>query len=241
MHDRSDVFDLVVHDGDHVTATGTLVRDGDDHWCLVAHEGHVAWSADGELLASQAVPVYAPTSVDLTTYCHAESRFHGVWLDGALLIEGRAGASEKRVAVPRSRTPAVPHPPQLRPANERALFEDGTLLDLWPEISQDGTVTTIALVAPRASRAHLVAALSTRDGNLKVVESCWPRRTLDAITDVLCEEDSPVLSWGTAVTSQRQLVVSATVSHMTRALASKLHVFPTEAMEIRALLHPQTA
>jgi hypothetical protein len=246
VSDASDAWlPLVVDEGQPARTDGLILRLGRE-LCVLADGGTVLTSNGAVMSASPIVGLRPATSaVDLDRFEGRRVAAAGILEDRSLVVYNEdllAPLAEPGRGSRASMTPGagfeaggdsqrVP----VRPAAEKALMEEGLLLDIWQAAGPAGAGARIALATDvQAVRA----GLSQHYGDsLEVVQSRWSEATLREGESILCADG---LAWsvGRDIGPDLQMRVTATLLHLPTRLARRLEKFPPQALDIEFLLRP---
>jgi hypothetical protein len=235
---------LVLDEGQPARTEGLVLRLGESFGMLA--DGGVVVTSDGVIVsASPLVELRPPAALDLGPFEGRELVAVGTLVDRRLVIDGASALSARPGPVPAGRVSMDAaasvvggkqgHGVRTRPDVERALMQQGLLLDIWDVEGPPGSPRRIAL-ATHVDRVR--AALSERYGEaLDVVQARWSEQTLRDIERVLDEDD---LAWATGRERgpDSQLRVTATLLHLPSPLAGRLEQFPAEALALEVLVRP---
>jgi hypothetical protein len=237
---------FVVDDGDRGQASGIVVLLG-TRLVLVDADGAVGIDEHGSSAVSCAVAVHEDSTTRIDRFLGKSVLFKGLWKDQSLLLDEQGSVSvlsetaQTKLADVGGPDPAdgpLTHLPSLRPASERLLMEEGSIMDLWEERDAVGVVHTIAL-ATNPDRVRSVLAADRP--NLEIIRSRWSPKLLEEIEALLLADDDPddlVRGFGYDHTPDGQLQFAATLLHLPEQLAARLNQFPGEAISLKVLVAP---
>ena len=150
---------------------------------------------------------------------------------------GRPLVSSQAAFASWSSTPGRRLPLPQVPDAERALLDTGVLQRAVGPARGDGR--PVAVVASPADQEVVQAALADVHGpDLQIVVAPWAQDTVDALLDVVTQDESLVHSFGEWVGEDQASRVTATLLHLPSALATRLAAFPTDALVLEVLVHP---
>ena len=218
--------DLIVDDGDPASTEG-LVRRFPNGLGVVSAESR----SD-----STRVPIRS-TRTELATFEGSIVEASGRWRSGALFADEvtvRGPVADRRTAGPTGHPsqPAHFHPsqPALRDARERALMEEGSLLDLWPEPrTGPGESGWVALATDPERVQPVLTAI--HGPAVRIVRSRWDPALFGEIDRVLCRY-GVVKSFGWQIGPDEQLRTNASLLHLPSAMARDVERFPVDALEL---------
>jgi hypothetical protein len=211
---------LVVDEGDPAVAEGVITRHPLSGYLFNTDQ-------------STAVPVVISADLDVQDGDFVTAT--GVWRAGALHIDETASPSSTRVPpAPRDAGEgSTAGHDRLRPAAERALLEDGVLLDLWVDRA-DSRVYAVCTDTERVTRI-----LAPRYGSsLVTVHSPWTAQLLEDLSRAIQVEGTTVIL-GHTTNADHQLIVDATLLHLPSYVAARLEQFPPEALALTVLVRPR--
>ncbi|WP_033339587.1 hypothetical protein [Catenuloplanes japonicus] len=233
---------LVLDEGQPGATDGLLVHVQDVPF-VVASDGHVSHSPAGIPSMSRAVPL--AVSVPDPGLAALDNRWvtaAGTLQSQQLLVDvvrpraapADAARTDRRPTGLRAGdVPASRHGtrPSRRIPAERALLEQGIVLDLWTD---ERTGRRIALTTDVGLTTDMLAPHYRE--SLDVVASRWDRRYLDEILNEVDEE--LVMSVGHSISTDRQLRLAVTLLHLPSRLAYRLADYRAEALDVRVLVRP---
>ena len=150
---------------------------------------------------------------------------------------GRPLVSSETAFAAWSSTPGRRLPLPQVPDAERALLDAGVLQRAVGPARGDGR--PVAVVASPGDQEVVQAALADLHGpDLQIVVAPWGRDTVDALLDVVTQDESLVHSVGESVGEDQARRVTATLLHLPTALATRLAAFPTDALVLEVLVNP---
>jgi hypothetical protein len=212
---------LVVDEGDPAVADGVITRHSSSAYLFSTDQ-------------TTAVPIVIPTNSDILDGQPITAT--GVWQAGALNIDETTPRVSKDMSPPAPRDSSERSPVthgRLRPADERALLEEGALIDLRVDRA-DSRVYAVCTDTQRVARI-----LAPRYGSsLVTVQSPWTAGLLGDLSRAVQVEGLTVIL-GHTTNAEHQLIVDATLLHLPSYVASRLGQFPPEALALTVLVRPR--
>jgi hypothetical protein len=210
----------------------------------MGNSGTIITSKAGNVAATMTVPLlYAAPGIDITASEEKQVVVTGILQDGHLVISSADDVTLRIQAGPNSavlwgcaNSPFIgegqPRRVDRRHPAERALMEQGMLLDAWTD---EQTERRIALATDTEA---VQAILSRHYGDaLVVIKSRWSREYLNQIRATV--DEGLVISSGNAISPDLQMQVALTLLHLPTHLARRLSQFSAEALALKVLIKPR--
>ena len=233
---------LAVDEGQPAFVEGVLVRIRES-FAVLTDQGTVVVGSDGVAIASSmAVCLLIPEDLDLRSLENTTVVATGRLVGERLAVSGASSFASRTPT--RGRPTHVlqasatqgdqrPVPRVLRPEGERALMQEGVMLDLWESQVSPGKFMALATDVDRV-RQELVPRYGP---SVDVIASRWTEAFLNEVESLVMGSPT-VLSFGRDIGPDLQMRVAATLLCLPSPLARTLDTYPPEVVALDLLIRP---